>query len=274
MKAIHKRSYGAYGGIRLTKQLKKEGRVVNRKKVYRLQRTYELFSKKRKPFRVTTHSKPGARTAPNILDRDFTAHAPNEKYVSDITYIPTREGFLYLAVIIDLFSRMVVGFSLLPRLTEDITLEALQKAYRMRLWVSEVLFHSDRGSQYTSNNFLDLLDTFGIKQSHSRTGNCWDNSVSESFFATLKWELMEGDFAVFDSRLSAAQHIEAYIRYYNFERLHSTLGYVSPVEFETAHRLSTTYESPSSPLTPFSLREVVETAVADEQNTVVGVDYY
>ena len=182
-------------------------------------------------FKVTTNSDHERPIAPNILARQFEATAPNQKWAGDITYIWTAEGWLYLAVIIDLFSRMVIGWSMMPRMTAELVCNALRMAIANRLPLEKPLMHSDRGSQYASDPYQKILRAFGITCSMSRKGNCWDNAVSESFFASLKKECIYQ--TSFTTRREAQTEIFDYIEaYYNRDRLHSALGYQSPFKFE------------------------------------------
>jgi transposase InsO family protein len=185
----------------------------------------------RRKFKVTTDSEHQKPVAPNILGRQFEATAPNQKWAGDITYIWTAEGWLYLAVILDLFSRMVVGWSMDSRITKGLVCSALRMAIANRLPLGELLMHSDRGSQYASNEHQRILGAFGLTCSMSRKGNCWDNAVLESFFATLKTECVyQMDF---DTRDLARSEIFDYMEvFYNRERFHSSLEYLSPWKFE------------------------------------------
>lgn len=184
-----------------------------------------------KAFRVTTKSDPKATYAPNHLDRDFQQPQPNRAWVGDISYIKTSSGFLYLAVVIDLYSRMVVGWSVQPHMRAELVDDALKMALGRRKATPGLIFHSDRGSQYTSTTFRKTCDKAGIVQSMSKKGDCWDNAVSESFFATIDRELLSDgrSWSPGRSRLEIFSYIEAY---YNRTRLHSTLGYLSPSKFE------------------------------------------
>jgi transposase InsO family protein len=184
-----------------------------------------------KAFRVTTKSDPKAVFAPNHLKRDFQQHQPNSAWVGDISYVKTSSGFLYLAVVIDLYSRMVVGWSVQPHMRAELVDDALKMALGRRKAAPGLLFHSDRGSQYTSVAFRKTCDKFGIQQSMSKKGDCWDNAVSESFFATIDRELLSDgrSWSPERSRLEIFTYIETY---YNRIRLHSTLDYLSPSEFE------------------------------------------
>jgi transposase InsO family protein len=186
--------------------------------------------------------------SPNTLERNFSAENVNERFVSDITYIQLATGFCYLAVIIDLFSRAVVGHKIANTLdTDELVKGAFLKCVELRGVIRGALFHSDRGCQYTSQVFRELLTTYGVEQSMSRKGNCWDNAACESFFASLKWELMDNSTRVFSSIEEATKEIEGYVRFYNFDRPHSFLGGKTPHAFELqqlSNRLSTGFESP------------------------------
>jgi putative transposase len=185
-------------------------------------------------FRITTRANPALRKADNLLDRDFTASRPDERWVSDITYVWTDEGWCYLAVIIDLFSRAVVGWSTDAQLLAGLPLRALENALRRRQPKAELLHHSDQGAQYTSLDYRNLLAAHGIEVSMSRRGDCWDNAVAESFFSTLKAELVERSHWRSRSELRSAlfEYIEVF---YNRKRLHSTLAYRTPAEVEQQH---------------------------------------
>jgi putative transposase len=190
-----------------------------------------LRSKVRRKFRVTTDSKHRFPIAPNLLKQNFTTQAPDKVWVSDITYCATRTGWLYLTVIIDLFSRLVVGWSLSSSLSHEMVLTALKRAVRRRRPGKGVIFHSDRGVQYACTNFRKELTKHGFIQSMSRKGNCWDNAVAESFFSVMKTELIyhERYNGHQDTLHSVFEYIEIF---YNRERRHSTLGYLAPVEYE------------------------------------------
>jgi putative transposase len=193
-----------------------------------------LRSKVARKYRVTTDSRHKDPVAPNILNREFTVEEPNRVWVSDITYLRTQAGWAYLTVILDLFSRMVVGWAVSSSLSREAVLKAFWRAVGRRCPGPGLLFHSDRGSQYASEEFRKALEQMKFVQSMSRKGNCWDNAVSESFFRTLKTEWY------YDARLVNREHAERelfrYIeRYYNNQRLHATLGYLTPAEFEAIH---------------------------------------
>lgn len=228
-------NHGAYGAPRVRMALRREGRSVSRKRVARLMQQHGLRAKGPRRRVRTTISDHRLPVAENLLDRDFTASEVNQKWVSDITYIATREGWLYLSSVIDLFSRRVIGWSMSVTIDEALVQAALCMALQQRSRRRPVLLHTDRGCQYAARGIADLCASEGIQQSMSRRGNCWDNAVSESFFATLKRECVGGRQS-FNNRTEARTAIFAYIEiYYNRERLHSTLGYQTPVEFEAAH---------------------------------------
>ena len=229
--ASHAESRRTYGSPRVLRDLRDQGRRVSRKRVARLMRELGLVARRRRRFRATTDSKHAFPVASNVLMREFEVPAPNTAWVTDITYVATGEGWLYLAVILDLFSRRVVGFALSDRITRELVLEALLRALAKRPGVRDLIHHSDRGSQYASHDYRRALEREGITCSMSRRGNCWDNAVAESFFGTLKVELVhENDFA---TRQEAEAQITEYIEdFYNVRRRHSSLGYESPLAFE------------------------------------------
>ncbi len=230
IRSIFHEHRGNYGSPRIYRELRRRGIVCGRHRVARLMREEGLRAKSRRAFRITTCSKPGSQFAPNLLNRDFAISDINTVWLGDITYLWTREGWLYLAVLIDLCSRLVVGWTLSNRLTDDLTLSALDKALESRNPGPGLMHHSDRGSQYTSGDYLGKLEDRGIQSSMSRKGDCWDNSPMESFFATLKTELGDRFF----SRESTKREVFRFIEiYYNRERMHSSLGYKSPVLFES-----------------------------------------
>jgi putative transposase len=234
IKQIHEyRHTRCYGSPRIHRQLCKRGISCSRNRVARLMRSAGVSAEAKRKFKVTTDSAHERPVAPNILGREFEATVPNQKWAGDITYLWTGEGWLYLAVIIDLFSRMVVGWSMKPRMTTELVCSALRMAIAKRLPFEKPLMHSDRGSQYASEPYQRILRTFGITCSMSRKGNCWDNAVLESFFASLKKECVYQ--TTFATRAQAQPEIFEYIEvFYNRERFHSALDYQSPLEFEQA----------------------------------------
>ncbi len=232
IREIFAQSYETYGSPRIYRELRTRGIRCDKARVERLMQENEITPPRKKKYRVTTDSNHKNPVAPNVLQRDFTSPAPNRRWVSDITYVWTWAGWLYLAVVLDLFSRRVVGWAMDSRLdTESLTLNALHMALRNRAPDRGLIHHSDRGTQYTSGDFQKVLDARGIVCSMSRRGNCWDNAVAESFFATLKLDLIFR--RTFRTRREARQAIFNYIEvFYNRQRRHSYLGYLSPAEFE------------------------------------------
>ncbi len=197
-------------------------------------REQKLAARTRRRFRATTDSKHGFPIAPNVLERDFTATAPNEAWVTDITFLWTAQGWLYLAVILDLFSRRVVGWATSENVDRHLALEALDRALALRRPRAGLVHHSDRGSTYASADYRRALEASGIECSMSRAGDCWDNAVAESFFASLKRELEEIDDL--ESQAQATLLVGEYIDgFYNVQRRHSAIDYKSPIEFELVH---------------------------------------
>ena len=234
IKEIHQQNKQRYGVPRIYKALREQGYRYNRKRIERLMRLNDIGAKQKKRFKITTQSDHKHPVAPNLLARNFTAERPNEKWVSDITYIPTGEGWLYLAGVMDLHSRKIVGWAMDKRMTSDLVCNAFKMAVTHRQPGFGLLHHSDRGSQYASQPYQDLLKQYQCQISMSRKGNCWDNAPMESFFATLKNELVHHE--AYQTRDHAKSHIFAYIEsFYNRVRLHSTLDYKSPQQFEDAY---------------------------------------
>ena len=227
---------GRYGRRRMTPEVSEAlGRKINHKRIGRLMRDHDLQSRKRRVFRVrTTDSRHAYPIAPNILQRDFAATAPDQKWLADMTYVPTAEGWLYLALVLDLFARKIVGWAMSETMPQELTIEALQVALGWRDPPMGLIHHSDRGSQYAAKDYRKVLKARGITVSMSRKGDCWDNSPMESANGTLKVECVHGEN--FKSRDEASQAILEYIGYYNTERRHSSLGYVPPSHFERRWR--------------------------------------
>jgi len=226
-----KQSQQSYGARRLKASVERVGINTSRQRMKRLMTEAGLVPKQVKRWhKQTTQADERHEKAPNLLDQDFSAQWPNQKWAVDITYIATKEGWLYLAVLLDLFSRLVVGWSMHERITTVLVMEAWKMACEWRHPPEEMLHHSDLGSQYTSKAYLDLLRGNKCQISMSGKGNCYDNACVESFFSSLKAECAD---RVFESRSEAKRHIFEYIEvWYNRKRLHSTLGYLSPLEFE------------------------------------------
>jgi putative transposase len=222
---------GRYGSPRIHRELRDQGRGISRKRVARLMCEAELSARRKRSRVLTTKRDTSHPIAPNLLDREFTTTKPNTKWVTDITYIPTAQGWLYLAVILDLYSRIVVGWSMSSNCDEKLVENALLMALARRRPTTGLLHHSDRGSQYTSQAYRQILEQSGLITSMSRKGNCWDNAVMESFFGTLKEECVRGMIYACheEARLSLFTYLEVY---YNRIRRHSTLGYVSPLVYE------------------------------------------
>jgi transposase InsO family protein len=232
IKAIHRQTRGSYGWPRVHRALRHEGLRVGKQRVQALMRRHGIRAKGKRRFKVTTDSRHDLPIALNVLDRQFNVAAPNRVWAGDITYIATDEGWLFLAVVIDLFSRQVVGWSLREDMTRDIAVDALRMAWFRRRPNEHdgLIFHSDRGSQYASGDFRSVLREYAITASMSRRGNCWDNACCETLFGSLKVERLHGQR--FTSRRHAKDEALNWILWYNQERLHSTLDYVSPMTFE------------------------------------------
>jgi len=227
----HRRSRRRYGSPRVHAELRQNGRRVGRKRVARLMRQQGLYARPKRKWRRTTMSDHRQPVAPNLLDRRFSAEAPNTAWVSDITYIWTREGWLYLAAILDLFSRRVVGWATSPRIDTELCVRALRTALQARRPAPGLIFHSDQGVQFDAEAFRALLLDHEAVLSMSRRGNCWDNAPAESFWSTFKAEAVEEED--FETRAVAHDAVFEYIEgFYNPRRKHSRLGFMSPVEFE------------------------------------------
>lgn len=237
IKRVYKESRQTYGSPRVYAELKEQGIACSEKRVARLMRLAALSAVLSKRFVVTTQSDPSLPVAQNLLDRQFHSETPNTRWTADITYLWTSEGWLYLAVILDLFSRRVVGWARGSTLERTLVLSALEMALKNRgpsAGLRGLLFHSDRGSQYASGDYQTRLQEAGILCSMSRTGNCWDNAPTESFFASLKRELVYRTH--FATRQQASTAVFEWIEvWYNRNRRHSSLGYLSPEAFEQKH---------------------------------------
>jgi putative transposase len=226
---LHYRHYEAYGTLKIWKALSQAHVVCGRDRVARLRRAANIETKRRKRFKVTTHSKYTLWIAPNLLNRQFIVNKPNTVWVGDVTFIPTREGWLYLAVMIDLFSRKVVGWSMSDRNNVNLVSAALQMAIDARKPTKGLIHHTDRGSLYAAHSYRAMQEKYGVIPSMSRKGDCYDNAVAESFFASLKNEWV--NFKHYSTRQDAKSDIFRYIEiFYNRQRLHQTLGYETPIQ--------------------------------------------
>ena len=245
---IHEASRQTYGAPRIHVELQENGQKISRKRVARLMRqSGRRGVSRRKAFR-TTRRDPAARPAPDLVQRQFKATRANQLWVADITYIPTKEGFLFLAVVLDVWSRKIVGWGMSSRLTTTVVLEAFAMAVNQRQ-PSDVIHHSDQGCQYTSLEFGKRCREAGVRPSMGSVGDCYDNAMCESFFATLECELL--DRTVFDTRNQAELEVFEFIEgFYNTRRRHSALGYLSPINFEKAKRNSASTDSVPKGSTP------------------------
>ena len=233
IKAAHEVGRGNYGSPRVHRELRAKGRRIGKKRVERLMREQGIVARKKRRFRKTTDSNHPHPIAPNVLERDFYVELPNTAWVTDVTYVWTHEGWLYLAAILDLFSRRVVGWAASANNDRALAMGALDRATSARSPATGPIHHSDRGSVYASGDYGDALAKLGAVKSMSRKGDCWDNAVAESFFATIKGEMI--DHADYPTRGAAIAAIGDYIdAFYNPRRRHSSIGYVSPIEFELA----------------------------------------
>jgi transposase InsO family protein len=227
----YNKSSRRYGSPRITAAIRRGGLIVNRKRVARLMKIHNIRAKTKKRFKSTTKRNGKTQASENLLNGNFRTEEKNKIWTSDITYLWTSEGWLYLAVIMDIYSRKIVGWSLSSRLTTELINRALTMAVTHRDSSAGLILHSDRGSQYTSESFRKLLKIYRMVQSMSSSGNCYDNAITESFFHTLKTELT--DLGNSKTREQTKQILFQYIEiFYNRQRLHSALGYLSPVEFE------------------------------------------
>ena len=231
IKAAYEAGRGTYGSPRVHRELRAKGRRIGKKRVERLMRQHGIAARRKRRFRRTTDSNHSHPIAPNVLDRNFEVELPNTAWVTDVTYVWTHEGWLYLAVILDLFSRRVVGWAVSANNDRALALGALDRAVSARTTAEGLVHHSDRGSVYASDDYGEGLTKIGAIKSMSRKGDCWDNAVAESFFATIKGEMI--DHEDYLTRSAAIAAIADYIDgFYNPCRRHSAIDYVSPIEFE------------------------------------------
>jgi transposase InsO family protein len=232
IRAVFAAHRGAYGWPRIWRQLRAEGVRVGKLRVQQLMQRHGIRARGKRRFRITTDSRHGLPIAPNLLNRNFTVSAPNRVWAGDMTYIQTEEGWLFLAVVLDPFSRRIVGWSLREDMRSELVVDALRMAWLHRSpdRKTELIFHSDRGSQYASSHFSQVLNECSIQPSMSRKGDCWDNACSETLFASLKVERLHG--TRFQTIRQAKDETLDWLLWYNRTRLHSTLKYVSPMQFE------------------------------------------
>lgn len=231
IESVYHGSGGAYGSPRVYRGLKAKGILCSEKRVARLMRLRRLFSKRVRRYKVTTKRDRVYRSAPNLLRGNFRAERPNQKWLADISYIPTWEGWLYLATVLDLYSRRVVGWAMSERMTSDLTIAALKMALMQRQPASGLIHHSDQGSQYADSRYQSLLASWGIEASMNGSGAWYDNAPQESFYGTLKSELVH--HRVYRTRQEAMTDVFSFIEsFYNPRRLHSSLGYRSPEAYE------------------------------------------
>jgi putative transposase len=234
--SIHKESEGTYGSPRVHQILRRQGAGCGKRRVARLMRAAGLEGRRKKRWRVTTIADPAAQAARDLIGRDFAPRpGTDRRYAGDITYIPTWQGWAYLATVIDLSSRRVVGWALADHMRASLVEDALSMAFAQRRPAGGLIFHSDRGAQYTGKDYAALAAANGVVLSVGRKGECWDNAVAESFFATIKRELISD--RAWPTRAGLHRAVFDYIEgWYNTRRLHSSLGYLSPAEYESAHR--------------------------------------
>ncbi|MBL6751650.1 MAG: IS3 family transposase [Nevskia sp.] len=233
IRAIHAQTKGAYGAPRIWRELRDRDYPASKERVRRLMQEHGIRGRHKRRYKATTDSRHNFPVAPNLLDQQFRTCRPDLIYTADITYIPTAEGWLYLAVVLDLYTRMVVGWAMSQRMTRELVIDALRMAWFRRRPPPGLIHHSDRGSQYCSHDYQYLLRRYGMTASMSRKGNCWDNAVTESFFNSLKNERTH--HARYATRAQARQDTFEYIElFYNRRRRHSALGYLSPAEFHSA----------------------------------------
>ena len=229
-KAIFNEMKGAYGWPRIWRELQERGVRAGKERVRKLMKAHGLRARGKREFKATTNSAHKLPVSPNLLERKFSVEAADRVWTGDITYLWTDEDWLYLAGVIDLFSRQVVGFAMSERMTRKLVIDALRMAWFRGRPASGLIFHSDHGSQYASGEFQKQLSIFGMRGSMSRKGDCWDNAVTETLFGSLKVERLHG--MRFATRRQAKDEVIDWLRFYNHRRLHSTLGYLSPMAFE------------------------------------------
>jgi putative transposase len=230
IKAIHAEMKGEYGWPRVWKELLSRGIRVGKARTQKLMKQHGIRGRTKRRFKATTDSKHNLPVAPNLLGRQFTVNSPNRVWTGDITYLASGEGWVYLAVVLDLFSRQVVGWAMASRMTRTLVLDALRMAWFRRRPQAGLIFHSDRGSQYCSDDHQAALSAYGMIPSMSRKGDCWDNAPTESLWGSLKTARIHG--VRFATRRAVMDEVIDWIGFYNRQRLHSTLGYVSPIRFE------------------------------------------
>lgn len=230
IRMLFKRSRNSYGSRRMVKAMKEAGIEIGRFKTRKLMKQLELEARYPKKYKATTDSNHKSAIAPNILDREFNPSRPNQVWTTDISYVWTLEGFVYVATVMDLYSRQIVGWAIDDHMKTSLCVQALQMAYWRKKPKSGLLHHSDRGSQYASNEYREQLKKMGMQQSMSRKGNCWDNSPKERFFRSLKYECLNYERLV--SKAMAKLCTLDYIAFYNGQRMHSTLAYKTPLAYE------------------------------------------
>jgi putative transposase len=231
VKEVYDQSRKLYGSPKITRKLHQQGVKISKRTVTRIMNKQQWRSKTVRKYKATTNSKHNLPLHENVLNQDFTASKPNEKWVTDITYVPTGEGWLYLASVMDLYSRKIVGWHMSDRMTKELVLQALRQAHGRQQPAGEVLHHSDRGSQYASYDYQKQLQAYSMTSSMSRKGNCYDNACIESFHSIIKKELIY--LNKYETRSEAEQSIFEYIEvFYNNERIHSSIQYCTPTDFE------------------------------------------
>jgi putative transposase len=232
IKSLFKQSRNSLGSRELMKNLRKEGIAISRYKVSKLMKKLGLSVTQRVAYKVTTKRRHGDDVADNLLNQNFNPVGPNQIWAGDITYLLTGEGWMYLAIVMDLYSRRIVGWFISKRMTTDLISKAMVKAYNLRRPPKGLVFHSDRGSQYTSRRYRQLLEGYGIRASMGDVGACWDNAVVERFFGSLKHDWI---FKIEQpTRELMTKDVAAYMRYYNLERLHTKNGDQSPINYENS----------------------------------------